>query len=86
METKILKDSPELFNTELVLLDFTEHSDEQNNTVAILQIRKDFETFKVRTGSRVILNQLQNISYPVEVIFVKKTAKSGYEYFKMEML
>ena len=86
METKILKDSPELFNTELVLLDFTEHSDEQNNTVAIVQIRKDFETFKVRTGSRVILNQLQNISYPVEVIFVKKTAKSGYEYFKMEML
>ena len=86
METKILKDSPELFNVELVLLDFTEHSDEQNNTVAILQIRKDFETFKVRTGSRVILNQLQNISFPVEVIFVKKTAKSGYEYFKMEML
>ena len=86
METKILKDSPELFDVELVLLDYTEHSDEQNNTVAILQIRKDFETFKVRTGSRVILNQLKNISYPVEVIFVKKTSKTGYEYFKMEML
>jgi len=86
METKILKDSPELFDTELVLLGFTEHTDEQNNTVAILQIRKDFEVLNVRTGSRVILNQLQNISYPVEVIFVKKTSKAGFEYFKMEML
>ena len=88
-----LKENEQLFNRDYVVENYEEMTTEKHGNYVIIDLFPDgftdsvgYGVIKVKTGSKVIMKILAELSLPARVHLCKKISKAGYEYYDMERL